>query len=137
MGAVTENKWWGFLKHKIRDFVIKYGRQLNLDRTNIAKSLEDKLSRAMEGRDSLIVDLARRDLERDASERYKRYVVRSRLKRVPNEAVKCNALTRVEEVRKFPSRYVVSVPGRACVRVESCDTRCLSGALLRSLCSLS
>ena len=38
--------------------------------------------------DSLTVELARGDLERESSERYKGYVVRSRLKRVLNEAVK-------------------------------------------------
>ena len=48
MGAITKNKWWGSLKYRIRDFAIKYGRQLNLDGTKMAKSLEDKLSRAVE-----------------------------------------------------------------------------------------
>ena len=38
-----------------------------------------------------------------------RYVVRSRLKRVHKEAVKCNALAREEEVRRFPFRYIKSV----------------------------
>ena len=52
--------------------------------------------------------LARGDLERESSERYKGYVVRSRLKRVLNEAVKTNAIAR-EEVRRFPDRYIVSV----------------------------
>ena len=33
----------------IRDFALKYGHQLNLDRTKVAKSLEDKLSRVVEG----------------------------------------------------------------------------------------
>ena len=42
--AVTGNKWWGSLKHRIRDFAIKYGCQLNLDRTKVVKSQEDKLS---------------------------------------------------------------------------------------------
>ena len=42
----------------------------------------------MAGGDSLNVELARGDLERESSERYKGYVVRSRLKRVLNEAVK-------------------------------------------------
>ena len=95
MRVVTRNKWWGFLKYGIRDFAIKYGHQLNLDRTKMAKSLEDKLSRAVKG-DSLVVDLTRRDFERETSERYKGYVVR--FKRVPNEAVKCNALAREDEV---------------------------------------
>ena len=44
VGAVTGNKWWGPLKQRIRDFAIKYGRKLNLDRAKVAKSLEDKLS---------------------------------------------------------------------------------------------
>ena len=49
MGLVTKNRWLGSLKHMIRDFAIKYGHQLNLDRTKMAKSLEDKLSQVMEG----------------------------------------------------------------------------------------
>ena len=71
VGAVTGNKWWGS-KYRIRDFAIKYGKQLNLDR---AKSLDDRLSGPLKRRDSLTVDLARRDLEREASERYKGFVV--------------------------------------------------------------
>ena len=61
------------------------------------------------GGDSLGVELARRDLERESSERYKGSVVRSRLKRVLNEAVKSNATAREEEVRRFPDRYIASV----------------------------
>ena len=52
--------------------------------------------------------LARGELERESSERYKGYVVRSRIKRVLNEAVKSNATAR-EEVRRFPDRYIDSV----------------------------
>ena len=109
VGAVTGNRWWDSLKHRIRDFATKYGRQLNLDRTAEAKSIEDRLTRAVAGGDSLGVELARRDLERESSERYKGSVVRSRLKRVLNEAVKSNATAREEEVRRFPDRYIVSV----------------------------
>ena len=36
-GAVTGNRWWVSLKHRIRDFATKYGQQLNLDRTKEAK----------------------------------------------------------------------------------------------------
>ena len=43
-GAVTGNRWWVSLKHRIRDFATKYGRQLNLDRTKEAKSIDDRLS---------------------------------------------------------------------------------------------
>ena len=50
VGAVTGNKWWGFLKYRIRDFAIKYDRQLKQDRAKKAKSLEDVLSRAVGGR---------------------------------------------------------------------------------------
>ena len=109
VGAVTGNRWWGSLKHRIRDFATKYGRQLNLDRTKEAKSIDDRLSRAVAGGDFLNVELARGDLERESSERYKGYVVRSRLKRVLNEAVKTNATAREEEVRRFPDRYIGSV----------------------------
>ena len=59
----------------------------------------------MEGGVSVAIDLAKGDLEREASERYKGFVVRNRLKRVLNEAVKCNAFMRKEELRRFPCRY--------------------------------
>ena len=109
VGAVTGNRWWVSLKHRIRDFATKYGRQLNLDRTAEAKSIDDRLSRAVAGGDSLGVELARRDLERESSERYKGSVVRSWLKRVLNEAVRSNATAREVEVRRFPDRYIASV----------------------------
>ena len=64
VGAVTGNRWWEFLKFRIRDFAIKYGQQLQLDRAKKAKSLEDRLSRVVEGGDSQAVDLARLHLER-------------------------------------------------------------------------
>ena len=47
VGAFTGNRWWVSLKHRIRDFATKYGRQLNLDRTKEAKSIDDRLSRAV------------------------------------------------------------------------------------------
>ena len=72
----------------------------------MAKSLDDRLFLAVERGDSLAIDLARRDIEREASERYKGFVVTSRLKRAPKETVKCNAFVREEEVRKFPHRYI-------------------------------
>ena len=88
----------------------KYGRQLNLDRTRKAKSIEDRLSRVVaDGGDSLNVELTRMDLERKSSERYKGFVVRSTLKRVLNEAVISNATAREEEVRRFPGRHINSV----------------------------
>ena len=81
VGAVTGNRWWVSLKNRIRDFASKYGRQLNLDRTKEAKSIDDTLSRVVAGEGySLGVELARRDLERERSERYKGSVLRSRLK---------------------------------------------------------
>ena len=112
VGVVIGNRWWASLKYRIRDFAIKYSQQLALDRAKKAKSLEDRLSRAVEGEDSVAIDLAKGDLEREASERYKGFVVRNRLKRVPNEAVKCNAFLRKEEWRRFPCRYIeyVSAP---------------------------
>ena len=109
VGAVTGNRWWASLKHRIRDFATKYGRQLNLDRTKEAKSIEDRFPGRWQEGDSLSVELARRDLERKTSERYKGYVVRSRLKRVPNIDVKSNATACEEEVRRFPDRYIDSV----------------------------
>ena len=104
-GAVIRNKWWVSLKYRIRDFAIKYSQQLALDRAKKAKSLEDRLSRAVEGGDSI----AKGDLEREVSERYKGFVVRNRLKRVPKEAVKCKAFMRKEVLRRFPCRYIECV----------------------------
>ena len=56
--------------------------------------------------DSLAVDLAKLDLEREASERHKGFVVRNRLKRVSNEAVRCSAFMRKEELRRYSDRYI-------------------------------
>ena len=87
----------------------------------MAKSLENKLSWAVEGRDSLAIDLARQDPECEANEHYKRYIVRSRLKRVPNEAVKCNTFTYEEEVQKVSLSVFrfCQVPRWTCAMVES------------------
>ena len=109
METVIGNRRWVSRKHRIRDFATKYGRQLNIDRTKEAKSIEDQLSRAVAGGDSLIIELAGGDLERKTSKRYKGFVVRSRLKRLLNEAVKTNATAREEEVRSFTDRYINSV----------------------------
>ena len=49
VGAVTGNRWWVSLKHRIRDFATKYGRQLKLDRTAEVKFIDDRLSRAVAG----------------------------------------------------------------------------------------
>ena len=48
VGAVFGNKWWVSLKYRLRYFAIKYSQQLALDRAKKAKSLEDRLSRAVE-----------------------------------------------------------------------------------------
>ena len=105
-GGGDGNKWWGSLKHRIRDFTLKYGHQLNIDKTKMAKSWEDKLSRALEGGDSLAVNLARWD---------NGYVVRYKFKRVPNEAVKCNTLVPEDEIDipiEKPSYIFKSPDGR-------------------------
>ena len=57
MGAVTGNRWWVSLKYRIRDFATKYGQQLKLDKDKEAKSIDDRLSRAVAGGDSLGVEL--------------------------------------------------------------------------------
>ena len=131
----------------IRDFAINYGTGLNLDRAKKVKSLEDRLSRAGEG-DSLAVDLAKGDLERKASERYKGFVVRSRLSRVPNKAVKRNAFAREEEFRKFLFRHIESIMSpdehvhrsnrdiRAAFRVHFRDRfACLTNLPIQEFCS--
>ena len=68
-------------------------------------------------------DLARGDLKRETSECYKGFVGRNRLKRVPNEAMKCNAFMSKEELKRFPCRYI------ACVNVPD-------GHVLRSSCEI-
>ena len=92
-------------------FKFKFLAQFQVDYLSrpVYISLEDRLFRAVKGGDSVAVDLAKGDLEREASERYKGFVVRNRLKRVPNEAVKCNAFMRKEELRMFPRRYIECV----------------------------
>ena len=106
MGAATGNKWLWSLKYRIRDFAIKYSKQLILDRAKKVKSFNDRLSGTVERGDYLAVDLVWWDLERETSERYKGFVVRSKLKRIPNEAVKCGTFPRKEEVRRFLHRYI-------------------------------
>ena len=103
---VTGNRLWVSLKHGIRDFASRYGRQLNQGKTREAKSIENRLCRVVAGEDSLTVELARRDLERENSQRYKGFVVRYRLKRVLNEAVKSNASAFEEVLRRFLDRYI-------------------------------
>ena len=56
--------------------------------------------------DSPSAELARRDLELEGSKYYMGFVVRFRLKRVPNEAVKCGAFARKEEVRRFLHQHI-------------------------------
>ena len=89
----------GSLKYRIRDFAIKYGQQLNLYRAKMAKSLEEKVSQGVEGGFSSH-RYSKADLECDASECYKGFVVRSKPKRISNKAMKCNVFTR-EEVHSF------------------------------------
>ena len=121
VGAVTGNGWWASLKHRIGDFATKYGRRLNLDRTAEAESIDDGLSRAVAGGDSLGVGLAGRDLERESSERCRGSVVGSRLKRVLNEAVKSDATARGEGVQRVPRSVhrICQDPGRASAAIRS------------------
>ena len=56
--------------------------------------------------DFLAVNLARRNLEHESGDPYKGFVVRSWLKGVPNEAMKCRAFTREEEMQKFLHLYI-------------------------------
>ena len=58
----------------------------------------------VDGGDPLAIDRARRSLERSSSERYQGFVVRSRLNRVSDEAVKLDAEMRKEELRRFADR---------------------------------
>ena len=76
----------------------------------------------MEG-DTLNVELARKELERETSERFKGFVVKSRLKTVLNEAVKSNE-TLLEDMR-FPDRSIepVKAPDECVLQSnrEMCD----------------
>ena len=50
VGVVTGNRWWVSLTHRITNFATRYGRQVNLDKTKEAKSIDNRLSRAVAGR---------------------------------------------------------------------------------------
>ena len=65
------------------------------------KSLEYRLSCGVE--DSLAAELGKEDFEREANECYNGFVVKSRLERVPNKAVKCNEFVCDEEFQKVPT----------------------------------
>ena len=125
VGAVTGNKWWESLKFRIGDFVIKYAQPLQLDRAKIDSPGRWKVGGSLAG------DLARLDLEREASERYKGFVVRNRLKRVSNEAVRCSAFMHQEELPRNSDRYIKFV--------KSSDGHVLRSnrTFPRSLCPLS
>ena len=71
---------------------------------------------------TVAIDLAKGDLEHKASECYKGFIVRNRLKRVSSEAVKCNALLHKEESRMFPHRHIkcINTPD-GCVLRSSCE----------------
>ena len=87
VGAVAGSGWWGSLKRRIGDFATRCGRQLSLDGTREAGSMDDGLSRAVAGGGSLGVELAGGGLEREGGERCKGYVVGSGLERVLSGAV--------------------------------------------------
>ena len=123
VGVVTKNRWWASLKHRIKDFASKYSWQLNLGRTRKVKSIEDRLSLVEEVGYSLNIEIARMNLEHETSKHYKGFIVRSRLKRVLNEAVTSNATACEEEVQRFPGRYIDSI-------------KSLDGRLLRSNCEM-
>ena len=58
--------------------------------------------------DPLPVELAGRDFEHESSERYREFIVRTRIKRILNKAVKSNAIVSEEEIGRFSRRYVDS-----------------------------
>ena len=135
VGAFIGIRCWVYLKYRIRDFATKYGRQLNSDWTRKAKSIEDRLSRTVE-RGSLNVKIARRDLQRESSECYNGFVVRTRLEKKSSrrscEIERDSAWGRIAKVSKSVYQFC-QVPGWACTAVESGDMWRLSGALLWSL----
>ena len=74
------------------------------------KSIEDLKPRGVERERGLPNRRASyQDVESASSERYKGFVVRYRLKKVLDEAVKSKATANEEEVRRFPGRYIDSV----------------------------
>ena len=74
----------------------------------------------MDRRDSLAIDIARWDLDHEASKCSKGYVVRSRLKRVPRKAMKCNMLVHEEEVWRFLFQHIKLLDAW-CLWVHFCD----------------
>ena len=59
--------------------------------------------------DTLEVELARRNLEHEASKHNQGFIIRSRLSRVSNEAGKLNAHAGNEELQRFSGWYIDSV----------------------------
>ena len=101
-----------------RDLTIKYRQKLKLDRARKERSL-DKLSQEVE-REGFPRN--RFSLECKASKHYKDFVVRSRLKRVPNEAMKCNIPVHEEDVRRFPHWYINFIkPPDRCMLWSGCE----------------
>ena len=85
--------------------------------------------------DSVAVNLARRDREREASERYKGFVGRTRLKRVSNESGKCDVFVCEEEVQSFP----ISTSSSSRPRIGTCNgriLRCMTSFGLTSVIAL-
>ena len=102
VGSIVSNRWWTRLKYKIKRFSINYSKRLALDKAKMEASLEDRISRAVDGGDPLEIELVNRDLERLNSERYQGQVVRARLERVSNEAVTSN----IGNMRRWPDRHI-------------------------------
>ena len=144
MGVVIENRWWYSLKYRIRDFAIKSSHKLRLDRAKKTKALDDRLSEWRRG-DSLAVDLVR-NLEHEASKHYRGFIVRSRLKKVPNEAEEWNSYVCEGETRRFPHWYIESVKSldghmlwsnRETFRMHFCDSfACLLISCFRSFAGI-
>ncbi len=49
MGVITRNRWWGSLKHRIKDFTIKYCQNLTLDKARVEKLIEEWLTQVVDG----------------------------------------------------------------------------------------
>ena len=124
VGAVIGNRWWERLKSKIRAFVTKFSQRLALDKANKMKALEDSLSRAEAGGDSLEIALAKEALRRSSSERYQGQVVRHKLNKMSNEAVNMGAELRKEEFRRGSDRFIREVVTPEGHTLRSADDMC-------------
>ena len=118
-GAVVGSRWWVNFKADLKTFSNQYGQRLAQSKALEEASLEALVEEAVAGGDTHRARLARFDLNRLASERYRGHLVRARLNGVTNEATHVDGAQRRMEGRSFPDRFMKSI--------ETLDGRTLKG----------